>query len=93
MDLARIFLPNDRKDELISCVRSFCQAGSYKQAHQFLHVLVLLAATLLVVPYALLHLRPLQWYLKSQWSSPWGLNHPVFINSDLVRDLQWWMVE
>ena len=66
MDLAWIFLPKDRKDALISCIRSFCQAGSYKPAHQFLHLLGLMVVTLLVMPYAHVHMRPLQWYLKSR---------------------------
>ena len=71
-DLTWIFLLNNRKDALISCVRSFCQAGSYKPAHQFLRLLGLMVATLLVVPYAHLRMRPLQWYLKSRWTSPRG---------------------
>ena len=65
-DLARIFLPNDRKDALISCIRSYCRAASYTPAHQFLGLLGLMTVTLLVVPYAHLHMRLLQWYLKSQ---------------------------
>ena len=92
MYLALIFLLEAMKDALISCVRSFCKAGSYKPAHQFLH-LGLIAAILLVVPYAHLCMRPVQWYRKDWWSSPLGLNHRVFMNADLVRDLQWWTVE
>ena len=88
MDLARIFLPDARKDALISCVLLLCQAGSYKPAHQFLRLLGLMSVTLLVVPYAHLRMRPIQWYFKGRWSSPRGLNHRVFVNADLVWDLQ-----
>ena len=45
MDLARIFLPEARKDALI-CAPSFRKVGSYRPAHQFLRLLGLMAATL-----------------------------------------------
>ena len=105
IDLAQMFLPEARKDALISCVwsfcqdaliscvRSFCQAGSYNPAHQFLRLLGLMVATLLVIPYAHLHMRPVQWHLKDRWLSLFGLNHWMFMNANLVRDLQWWMME
>ena len=52
-----------------------------------------MTATLLVVPHAHLRMRPIQWYLKDQWSSRHSLNQLVFINSDLVRALKWWTVD
>ena len=45
-DMALIFLPDPRKDTLISCILSFGRAGSYKPIHQFLHLLGLMAVTL-----------------------------------------------
>ena len=62
-DLVQIFLTDTRKDTLISCVRMFCKAGCYKPANQFLRLLGLMAATLLVMPHAHLCMRPVQWYL------------------------------
>ena len=53
MDLALIFLPDPRKDTLISYVLSFSRAGSYKPT--FLQLLGPMAAILLVVQHA--HLR------------------------------------
>ena len=88
-DLARIFLPEARKDALISCVLSVRKADSYK----FFRLLGLMAVTLLVMLHAHLQMRPIQWYLKDRWLSHHGLAHLVFVNADLVRDLQWWMVE
>ena len=48
-DVALIFLTDPRKDVLISCFLSFCRAGTYNPAHQFLRVLGLIVETLLVI--------------------------------------------
>ena len=84
-NLAQIFL--------ISCVRSFCQVCPSKLVHQLFRLLGLMAVTLLVIPYAHLSMRPVQWYLKTWWMSSPGLNHLVFVNSNLVWNLQWWTVD
>ena len=88
-DLAVIFLPDPRKEALFSCViLSFGRMGSYKSVHQFLHLLGLMVATLLVMPTCHLWMRPIQLYLKDWWWSHLGLNYVVFINSDLVWAIQ-----
>ena len=92
MDLALIILPDPRKDTLISCVLSFGKVGSYKPVHQFLQLLCLMAATLLVVGHAHLRMGLIQWYLKDQRSGCHSLNHLLLINSNLVQALQWWTV-
>ena len=50
-----------------------------------------MAATLGSVGYAPLHIRPIQWYLKQWWTrTTHGLQHPIFVNKDLVHPLLWW---
>ena len=73
MDFTWIFLQEIRKDDALICILSFRKVGSDKPAHQFLHLLGLVAATLLVMPYANLRMRLIQWYLKNQWLNHIGL--------------------
>ena len=92
MDLGRLYLPELRIQVLIACVGSFSRVGEYKPACQFLRLLVLMAVTLQSVAYAHLHLRPIQWYLKWLWTAATHkLQHPVFVNREVVHALSWWL--
>ena len=42
------------------------------------------------VPLGRLHVRPLQWYLKTHWRYPQSLDIPVPVSQVLKQHLQWW---
>ena len=37
-----------------------------------------------------LHIRPIQWYLKTHWRYPQSLDIPVSVSQVLKDHLQWW---
>ena len=90
-DLGTVFLPEDRLEVLIRCVRTFLRVGLCKPAHQWLRLLGLMAATLSVVFRARLHMRPIQWHVKRRWNHTMGLRAPIMVSKDLVLALQWWL--
>ena len=51
-------------DVLLTVVKSVSKVVMYRLAHQYLSLLGLMTATLLVEKYAHIHMRPIQWYLK-----------------------------
>ena len=56
------------RDGLLAMVRSFSKMGQYKTTLPFLGLLGLMAATLQLVEYTLLHMHPIQWFLKWRWN-------------------------
>ena len=42
------------------------------------------------IPLGHLHMRPLQWYLKTHWRYPQSLDIPVPVSQVLKQHLQWW---
>ena len=42
------------------------------------------------IPLGRLHMRPLQWYLKTYWRYPQSLDIPVPVSQVLKQHLQWW---
>ena len=42
------------------------------------------------IPLGRLHMRPLQWYLKTHWRYPQSLDIPVPVSQVLKQHLQWW---
>ena len=42
------------------------------------------------IPLGRLHMRPLQWYLKTHWRYPQSLYIPVPVSQVLKQHLQWW---
>ena len=42
------------------------------------------------IPLGRLHIRPLQWYLKTHWKYPQSLDIPVPVSQVLKQHLQWW---
>ena len=89
-DLGRVFLPQDRKEALIRAVSSFARVGWYHPARRWLQVLGLMAATIATVPFARLNMRPMQWYLRRQWSASKGLTAKVKFPSELLSCCRWW---
>lgn len=91
-DLGRVFLPIDRRNALISVVRSFNRVGKYHTARVWLQVLGLMAATISTVRFARLRMRSVQFHFMRHWGS-WLLNEWIMITRDLCQSLQWWLAE
>jgi hypothetical protein len=90
-DLGKVFLPEDRAESLIRCVRSFL-IGSYRSARQFMQLLGLMAASLEVVPWARMFMRPIQLYLMSFWSPRrLDLEYKILVRRSLLPHLLWWV--
>lgn len=63
-------------------------------ARHFLRILGLMASTIPMLPLARLHMRKLQWFLKSVWSQhAHHLEHLVPLLPCLKQELQWWISE
>lgn len=60
-------------------------------ARAFLSLLGILSAAADFVPLGRLHLRPLQFYLHSQWSHVDDLSLPVSISPSIHPHLRWWL--
>jgi hypothetical protein len=88
-DLGQVFLPEDRKKALVKLVRSFL-VGSYRTAKAWLGLMGVMAATITVVPYARLRMRPIQMYFLSKWSHSQPLTLKVLVPFSLVDHLVWW---
>ena len=89
--LGRVFLPVDRKHALVAAFRSFARVGAYHPARLWLQVLGLMAATISSVALARLRMRPIQWYLKSQWQDR-VMTQQILVTRQVFMCLQWWMV-
>ena len=60
---------------------------------QFMSMIGLLTATEKQVHLGRLHMRPIQWHLKSNWSVPESLEKVIPIPRSLHPHLQWWLEE
>lgn len=90
-DLGRIFLPEDRRKSLIRAVNAFKRVGQRHSARLWLQILGLMAATISSVDLANLNMRPIQWYLKSQWRlRDDSLEAKVMVPKSLLPCLNWW---
>ena len=58
--------------------------GTNRLAHKYLILLDLMAAILLIVEFAHLHMKPIQWYLKQHLTRVL----PSYFNSSLL-DMSW----
>jgi hypothetical protein len=84
-------LPQSRALELAKCCKSFMKVGHYQTVRTFLRLLGLMAATLLAVPYAKLHMRPLQLFMNSHRDARiHGLSHKIMVSRALLPILRWW---
>jgi hypothetical protein len=88
-DLGQVFLPEDRKKALIRLVQSF-PVGSYRTAKAWLSLMGVMAATISVVPYARLRMRPVQMWFLSKWSHRRPMELKVLVPFKLAPHLQWW---
>ena len=88
---AMAFLPLDKALRLQQCVRLFMKVGVYLPVRLFLRLLGLMAASLLMVPWARLYMRPLQLYLNSQWDArSRNFDFKVMVPLRLMKIFQWW---
>ena len=60
---------------------------------QFMSLIGLLTATEKQVHLGRLHMRPIQWHLKSHWRIPESLEKVIPISKSLHPHLQWWLQE
>ena len=60
---------------------------------QFMSLIGLLTATEKQVQLGRLHMRPIQWHLKSNWRVPESLEKVIPIPRSLHPHLQWWLEE
>jgi hypothetical protein len=74
----------------MDCVRTFLRVGQYKPAQKFLCLLGLMSSCLMVVRFARLYMRPIQWHVKDRWALHL-VQAPVMVSLALVSDLQWWI--
>ena len=88
---AMSFLPLQRARQLRVEALNFLTPDVTRPARQFRRLLGLMAATLLVVPYARLRMRPLQIYFNSQWKAKThSLDHPIVVPQILIDHIRWW---
>ena len=90
-DLGMVFLPEDRLQALVRAVSSFARVGCYHPARLWLQILGLMAACISVVQNARLHMRPVQWHLKTHWNAKDPLTKKVMVTSESLTALRWWM--
>ena len=89
---AKIFPALARVEKFLSVVERFC-ALSAPPTQLWQVLLGHLASLERLVPHSHLHMRSLQWHLKTQWSpesAPPSL--PVPLSQEVKEDLSWWMV-
>jgi hypothetical protein len=88
---AMAFLPEGKAQHVVECLKHFSRVGEYKPVKLWLRLLGLMAATLLMVPYARLYMRPVQLYLNSQWrASTLDFSYPVLVPLRLIPIFRWW---
>ena len=88
-NLGRVYQQEDQIDRLLAMVTSFSKVGQYNTALLFLSLLGLMAATLQLVEYAHLHMRPIQWFLKQRCNQlTHGLRYRILVSRDLNQVFQ-----
>ena len=88
---ATSFLPRDRALELKQTALDFMKPGSRKTARQFLRLLGLMAAAILMIPLARLKMRPIQMFLNSLWRAAYQpLEFSLQIPPWLITHIAWW---
>lgn len=89
-DLGSAHLPLDRAETLQQCVHLF-QVPRYLPARLWLRLLGLMAAALVVVPQARLHMRPIQMYFLSRWrAQSMSLDYKLMVPLSLLPSFQFW---
>ena len=88
---AASFLPKDCALELKQTALDFMKPGSKRSARQFLRLLGLMAAAILMIPLARLKMRPIQIYLNTHWRAAYQpLDFLLQIPHWLIEHIAWW---
>lgn len=91
-----VFLPEDRRVALIRVVHSFLKPGVLFRVRAWLQLLGFMAATIPLVQYAHLRMRPIQWFVKEalkkapiedRWTD---FDFPICVKRTLLPALIWW---
>ena len=91
-DLGRVFLPDDRRESLIRLAQSF-RVGELKSAKTWLALMGVMAASIQVVPFARLRMRPLQLHFLHRWNSLHNLLTDMLVVPFCLADhIRWWTI-
>jgi hypothetical protein len=89
-DKDRISLPQVKADRIAQMVATFVPGRAFT-ARRWLQLLGVMAATIPMMRLARQRMRPIQWYLHSQWNrSRQSLDHMVRVTDQVHQHLQWW---
>jgi ribonuclease HI len=89
--LERVFPKKENLERLQNKIQKFLSSTS-ATARDFQSLLGSMASQFRFIRYAQLFMRPLQWYLSSQWDQLWG--HPseiLPISPQIKACCQWWL--
>ena len=66
------------------------EIASHTTPRLLLSLIGLLASLEKTIPVGRLHMRPFQWYLKTNWQYPQSLDLKIPVSNLLKKHLQWW---
>ena len=92
LSMGRVRPTQDRWQALRHKVMSLLKAP-HCRVRQLMSLIGLLTATEKQVHLGRLHMRPIQWHLKSHWKTPESLEKWIPIPKSLHPHLKWWLVE
>ena len=85
-----LVFPTQKKiDRLLEKIVSMLKA-TQTSPRELMSLIGSMASMEKTVPLGRLHMRPLQWYLKTHWRYPQSLDIPVPVSQVLKQHLQWW---
>ena len=85
----KVLLPVDRRDALKKVLLSFSRVGVLHPVRLWMQVMGLMAATIQCIPDARLRMRPIQWHVKSRWTSG-SFDQPIMVTREVREALLWW---
>lgn len=91
LKLGLVYPTLERITKLEEAIRLLIQGKN--SAFQFLHVLGLMASCIEIIPFARLHMRPIQLHLLAHWkpvSKDMTINVPI--TGHLIDHLRWWLL-
>ena len=92
LKLGRVFLTQERS-VLIQDLIGLFRLHEYLPAQTFLKLLGTMASCIDVIPYAHLHMRPIQMYLLFYWKpSQRDVQSLIPVSSQLISHLEWWTI-
>ena len=87
----RLVYPNQKKLDKLRILAVFIFQGHSTTPRKLMSLIGVMASMEKTVPLGRIHMRPFQWFLKTNWQFPQSLDKVVPI-SQLIKDhLAWWM--